>query len=205
MAFTLNALIFLGSPVWRVLWFFVLCFLMNAIGLQECHQERERAINNWLIRHFARLRKHQYRMVEQSGKAAKDIAEVVRICQRLEMQSLLCYPHDHITECKKDCKLGHGDMLVVFGEDRGEPFPPRLERRERKGKAPRDIDDASDGDQQKDGQNTGEAETKVKDSEGKELEGSEIPTSESEDASSRASTSKAKGPHPQKKKPRKKW
>ncbi|KAH7330449.1 hypothetical protein BKA65DRAFT_565829 [Rhexocercosporidium sp. MPI-PUGE-AT-0058] len=117
------------GPSWGNLYISILvCILINIIGLGAAMQLRDHEFDKWLIQHFKRLREHQYRETERCEEAKEDMAEVVRVCKEFELESLLSYPHEHTTDCERNCMLRYCDIFVVFGENRATLIPPRFAR-----------------------------------------------------------------------------
>lgn len=106
----------------------LIAILISVIGLHNAMRLREKSYSEWLIQHFRQLRKHQQRTADQHEDNTYVVSQVIKICEEMELQSLLSYPHEHSKHCTKDCMLRHTDIFIIFGNQRSAPSPPSLSR-----------------------------------------------------------------------------
>ncbi|PVH77048.1 hypothetical protein DL98DRAFT_535085 [Cadophora sp. DSE1049] len=108
--------------------------LINVIGLHGAMKCRENLYSQWLIQHFKRLREHQYWTAGQNEDHMYNIGQAIEVCEEMELQSLLSYPHEHTKHCTKGCMLRNSDIFIIFGKQRAGPLPPRFARNKIAGK-----------------------------------------------------------------------
>lgn len=89
--------------------------ILSIVGLHNAMKLREKLYSERLTQQFKQLREHQQWTADQHGDNTYIVSQAVKICEAMEFQSLLSYPHEHTKHCTKDCMLRHADMFIIFG------------------------------------------------------------------------------------------